>query len=58
MTWGFERTFGNDEDEIQLGWTVLRSLLTSTLKTKDDAEIVQIIAEHAAVNQIRREGRP
>jgi hypothetical protein len=47
--WAFERTFSDDDDQAQLGWKMLDALLRSTLATKDDSDIVQVIAEHAAL---------
>lgn len=35
--------------EAELGWKMLDTLLRSTLATKDDSDIVQVIAEHAAL---------
>lgn len=48
-TWAFERTFSDDDAEAELGWKMLDTLLRSTLATKDDSDIVQVIAEHAAL---------
>lgn len=48
-TWAFERTFSDDDAQAELGWKMLDTLLRSTLATKDDSDIVQVIAEHAAL---------
>lgn len=53
--WALERTLSSDNTEALLGWTMLNTLLRSTLATRDDAEIVQAIAEHAATSD-RQEG--
>jgi hypothetical protein len=50
-TWAFERTFSVDNAEAELGWKVLGTLMGSTLATKYDSEIVQVIAEHAALGE-------
>ena len=47
--WAFERTFNEDDGQAQLGWKMLDKLLKSTLATKDDSDIVQVIAERAAL---------
>lgn len=54
-TWAFERTFSADDAEAELGWKVLSTLVTSRLATKDDSDIVQVIAEHAALGETGQE---
>ena len=46
--WAFERTFSADDGQARLGWRMLNTLLRSTLVTRDDSEIVQVIGEHLA----------
>lgn len=46
--WAFERTFGDVDNQRQLGWKVLDTLLRSTLATRDDSGIVQVISEYLA----------
>ncbi|WP_285183811.1 hypothetical protein [Rhodococcus sp. MEB032] len=48
-TWAFERTFSESDTEAKLGWKVLETLVASKLATKDDSDIVQVIAEHTAL---------
>jgi hypothetical protein len=48
--WAFERTFTTDYDQAELGWKLLSALVSSRLATKDDSEIVQVIAEPAALS--------
>lgn len=48
-TWAFERTFGTDDAQAELGWNMLATLVRSRLATNDDSDIVQVIAEHAAL---------
>ncbi len=48
-TWAFERTFSVDDAESGLGWKVLVTLVRSTLATKDDSDIVQVIGEQVAL---------
>jgi hypothetical protein len=45
-TWAFERSFSADNAESALGWAVLRTLMRSTLATKGDSDVVQLMAEH------------
>lgn len=47
--WAFERTFTTEYDEAELGWKMLAKLVRSTLATRDDSDIVQVIAEHVAL---------
>ena len=56
---GFERTFVADDSQAELGWKMLAALVGSTLATRDDSDIVQvIIAEHAVLGGTGREGTP
>lgn len=48
--WAFERTFSPDAREMELGWTMLGVLTRSRLVTSDDSDVVQMIAEHAALS--------
>jgi hypothetical protein len=48
-TWAFERTCSIDDAEAGLGWKVLDTLMRSKLATKDDSDIVQVIAEQVAL---------
>jgi hypothetical protein len=48
-TWAFEHTFSPDDAEAKLGWKVLGTLMHSKLATKDDSDIVQVIAEQVAL---------
>ena len=47
--WAFERTFSSKDEEARLGWRMLSMLMSSTLTTRDDVDVVQVIAEHAAL---------
>ena len=47
--WAFERTFSDDDSQAELGWKVLYTLVQSTLATADDSDIMQVIAEQAAL---------
>lgn len=49
--WAFERTVSTDDTHAELGWKMLSALVRSRLATKDDSEIVQVIAEHAALGE-------
>ena len=53
--WAFERAFGDDAVQAQLGWNLLRALLRSTLATADDAEIIRVIAAHATLDEVDQE---
>jgi hypothetical protein len=53
--WAFERTFSTDDAQAELGWKMLATLVRSTLATKDDSDIVQVIAEHAALGDAEQE---
>ncbi|MFN8100438.1 MAG: hypothetical protein U0Q20_02340 [Mycobacterium sp.] len=57
-TWAFERTFVADDSQAELGWKMLAALVGSTLATRDDSDIVQVIAEHAVLGGTGREGTP
>lgn len=48
-TWALERTFETDSRQATLGWAMLDKLVQSPLATKDDSDIVQVVAEHAAL---------
>lgn len=48
-TWALERTFEADSRQATLGWAMLDKLVQSPLATKDDSDIVQVVAEHAAL---------
>jgi hypothetical protein len=48
--WAYERIFTTDYDQAELGWKMLSALVGSRLATNDDSEIVQVIAEHAALS--------
>ena len=50
--WAFERTFSTDDVQAELGWKMLATPVRSRLATKDDSEIVQVIAEHAGPGRI------
>ncbi|WP_071288238.1 hypothetical protein [Mycolicibacterium llatzerense] len=56
-TWAFERTFSAYNVEAELGWQVLDTLAQSKLATKDDSDIMQVIAEHVALGWTGRENR-
>lgn len=43
--------------EGELGWKVLRTLVASKLATKNDSEVVQVIAEHVALGEDNDDGR-
>jgi hypothetical protein len=47
--WAFERTFSSDDDEARLGWNLLATLMRSKLATRDDSDVVQVIAQHATL---------
>lgn len=53
--WSFERTFTADPAQAELGWKALATLMASTLATKDDSDMVQVIAEHQALSLLGRE---
>jgi hypothetical protein len=54
-TWAFERTFSADDAQAELGWKMLSTLVRSKLATNDDSDIVQVIAEHAALGEAGQE---
>ena len=54
-TWAFERTFSTEDTQAELGWKVLDTLVRSKLATRDDSDIVQVIAEHAALGDTGQE---
>ncbi|WP_454793832.1 hypothetical protein [Mycolicibacterium lutetiense] len=41
---------------MDLGWKMLYTLMGSTLATKDDFDIVQVIAERVALQESGQEG--
>jgi hypothetical protein len=49
--WAFERTFSVDDAEAKLGWKVLGTLVGSKLATKDESDIVQVMAEHVVLGE-------
>jgi hypothetical protein len=51
--WAFERTFSNDDGQAGLGWKMLETLVESTLSTRDDSDIVQVIAERVSADVSR-----
>ena len=55
--WAFERTFSEDDGQAQLGWKVLYALVRSKLATKDDSDIMQVIAERAALDEPQQKDR-
>ncbi|CAJ1495581.1 hypothetical protein MU0083_001195 [[Mycobacterium] kokjensenii] len=48
--WAFERTFSADDGEAGLGWEMLDSLLRSTLATRDDSDVVQVIVDYTVTD--------
>jgi hypothetical protein len=46
--WAYERTFQADDAQAEVGWKLLKTLIRSKLATRDDTDIAQVIAEHAA----------
>lgn len=52
VTWAFERTFSSDDTEAALGSKMLDTLLQSTLATRGDSDIVQVIGEHTALGEV------
>jgi len=54
--WSFERTFSGDEVQADLGWAMLSTLMRSKLATKDDSDIVQVIAELATMTDRAQKG--
>jgi hypothetical protein len=52
VTWAFERTFSADDTEAALGWKMLDTLLQSKLATRGDSDIVQVIGEHTALDEV------
>jgi hypothetical protein len=47
--WAFERSLSQNKLEAELGWKVLATLVASELATKTDSDVIQVIAEHAAL---------
>ncbi|WP_235653575.1 hypothetical protein [Mycolicibacter icosiumassiliensis] len=54
--WAFERTFDESNSKAGLGWSLLATLMRSRLVTVDDGDIVQVIAEYAALADTGKEG--
>lgn len=54
--WAFESTFSERNSQARLGWTLLATLLRSRLVTVDDGDIVQVIAQFAALADPSKEG--
>ena len=48
--WAFERTFSSNDIEARLGWNMLALLMSSTLATRDDSGVIQLIAQHAVLD--------
>ena len=55
--WAFERSLSDNDVEAELGWKVLGTLVESTLATKNDSDVVQLIAEHVALGEDNDEGQ-
>ncbi len=55
VTWALEQTFSDDQNQQELGWSLLDTLVTSTLATKDDQRIVQIMSVHVALAKLSQE---
>jgi len=51
--WAFERSFSENENQRRLGWQLLDVLVISTLTTRDDSDIVQVIGERVAAEKAR-----
>ena len=49
--WAFERSLSANDVEARLGWRVLRTLVGFKLATKNDSDVVQVIAEHVALDE-------
>jgi len=45
--WAFECALSSEGPRAELGWKLLRTLVASRLATRDDSDIVQLMAEHA-----------
>ena len=54
-TWAFERTFAGNNNQTGLDWSVRATLIRSRLATADDGDIVQVIAEYAALAYASKE---
>lgn len=49
--WSFDRTLSSYDSEAELGWKMLATVMSSKLATRDDSDIVQVIAEHVAAGK-------
>lgn len=58
VTWALERTFSADDAEATLGWNLLKTLIQSKLATRGDRDVIQAIAEHAAIDDDPEGGPP
>ena len=57
--WAFGRSLSANKLEAEFGWKVLATLVASELATKTDFDVIQVIAEHAALGeQATDEGGP
>lgn len=54
--WAFERSFSDKKTEAELGWTLLAVLTESRLVTTSDSDVVQVIAEHVALEEFDDSG--
>ncbi|MFV8233950.1 hypothetical protein [Mycolicibacterium fortuitum] len=45
LAWAYERAFGDDPAEQELGWELINVLVASQLATSDDSDIVQVVGE-------------
>ncbi|MBS9533913.1 hypothetical protein KIH27_09985 [Mycobacterium sp. M1] len=54
-SWAFEQTFSGGDRKAELGWAILDVMTRSKLVTVDDNDIVQVISEHAAVDDVDEE---
>lgn len=48
-SWALDLTFSEAQEKRRLGWSLLLALAASKLVTKGDSDILQAIAEHAAL---------
>jgi hypothetical protein len=49
--WAFERSLAENDAEAGLGWKLLETIVESKLATKSDTNVVQVIAEHMALDE-------
>jgi hypothetical protein len=47
--WAFERTFSDSDPEAELGWKGLSSLTGFRVATRDDSDMIEVIAEEVAL---------